>query len=176
MATQYYSAQPTSPEIIKKVEQEIVREAKNEEKALKNAVKDLNHTEKDAHKAQKSAAKAEKIFENSEKREQKTLKDVYKAENTHNIAVSNIHQAQHNVEVKKQTLEHTNEALKAKAQRVEAAMKANDEHTKERNVRLNALRGPAASTEAGMVVPQSGEQDVHNAGNTVIPPSAPSVN
>jgi len=53
MATQHYTAQPTSEEIIKKVEQEIVREAKSEEKALKNAVKDLSRTEKDVNKAQK---------------------------------------------------------------------------------------------------------------------------
>lgn len=50
------SVKSTSPEIIKKIEQEIIKEAKNEEKSLKNAVKDLHHAEKDTNKAHKVKA------------------------------------------------------------------------------------------------------------------------
>ena len=48
-----FQAQPTSPELMKKVENSIIREAKDEEKNLKHVVKDLEAVEKTARKANK---------------------------------------------------------------------------------------------------------------------------
>ncbi|KAH9482891.1 hypothetical protein JR316_0004991 [Psilocybe cubensis] len=147
------SVKSTSPEIIKKIEQEIVKEAKNEERSLKDVVKDLHRAEKDTNKAHKSAVKAEKALEKAEKREQKTLKNLYRAENAHNIALGHVTHTQHEFELA--TKKHTKmrELLQAKTTRVDEAMKANDEHTKTRNARLAALQGPSATEEAARVVP-----------------------
>jgi hypothetical protein len=48
-----FKAQPTSEEVLKKVETSIVHEAKSEEKNLKHIIKDLTAAEKTARKAQK---------------------------------------------------------------------------------------------------------------------------
>jgi hypothetical protein len=48
-----FQAQPTSEEVLKKVEMSIVKEAKSEEKNLHHLVKDLTAAEKTTHKAQK---------------------------------------------------------------------------------------------------------------------------
>jgi len=50
---QTFSAQPTSDEVLKKVEKSILKEAKSEEKNLKHLVKDLAATETAAQKALK---------------------------------------------------------------------------------------------------------------------------
>ncbi|PPQ77300.1 hypothetical protein CVT25_010882 [Psilocybe cyanescens] len=147
------SVKSTSPEIIKKIEQEIIKEAKNEEKSLKNAVKDLHHAEKDTNKAHKSAVKTEHALEKAEKKEQSTLKNLYRAENAHNVALGNVTHAQHEFELSTKKHSKMRQTLRAKATKVEEAMKANDEHTKSRNVRLTALQGPSAAEEAGRVVP-----------------------
>lgn len=47
------SVKSTSPDIIKKIEQEIIKEAKNEERSLKEAVKDLHRAEKYTNNAHK---------------------------------------------------------------------------------------------------------------------------
>ncbi|PPQ66281.1 hypothetical protein CVT26_010965 [Gymnopilus dilepis] len=131
MATQQPVAKPTHPEIIKKVEKEIVREAKDEERNLKRAVKDLSQTEKDVKKANKaSTVKAEHDLEKSEKQEQTTLKNLFKAENIHDVAVSNVHRAQQNLELSNKHYGKMKETLKTKSTRVDEAMKANDENTK----------------------------------------------
>ncbi|KAF8914134.1 hypothetical protein CPB84DRAFT_59257 [Gymnopilus junonius] len=154
MASQQPVSTPTSPERIKKVEHEIIKEAKDEEKNLKKAIKDLTQTEKDAKKANKGAVKAEQTLEKSEKKEQSALKDLYKAENAHDVAVSSVHQAQQNLELSTKRNTKVKEALQAKSAHVDEAMKANEEHTKSRNARLTALRGPAAANDAGRVVPE----------------------
>jgi len=48
-----FEAHPTSPELVKKVENSLIREVKNEEKNVKHVVKDLEALEKTAHKANK---------------------------------------------------------------------------------------------------------------------------
>ena len=48
-----FQAQPTSEEVLKRVEKSIVKEAKSEEKNLKHTIKDLTAAEKLAQKAHK---------------------------------------------------------------------------------------------------------------------------
>jgi hypothetical protein len=53
VARQPSVARSMSPKLVKKVEKEILTEAKNEEKRLKNAIEDLSQIEKAENKAQK---------------------------------------------------------------------------------------------------------------------------
>lgn len=115
-----------SPKLVKKVEKEILTEAKNEEKHLKRAIKDLTHVEKNENAAQKvlylvsaspSAAlniqthntdryfmqtifKADAALQNADKKEHRTLQDMYKAEHNHEIALSRAQEAQKELEVR----------------------------------------------------------------------------
>ena len=74
------------------------------------------------------AVKAEHNLEKSEKQEQTTLKNLFKAENIHDVAVSNVHRAQQNLEVRpsldlKLSVEHLRAVI-------EQALRQNEGNTK----------------------------------------------
>lgn len=112
-----FKAQPTSEEVLKKVELAIVNDAKSEEKNLKHIVKDLTAAEKATQKAHKvigvplqensvlidtyeqAVDKAEHKLHNAEKKECDTLKVMHMAEHKHDDAVSTIHMTQNDLEV-----------------------------------------------------------------------------
>ncbi|CAA7259493.1 unnamed protein product [Cyclocybe aegerita] len=141
------------PDLIKKLEKGIINEAKHEEQNFKDTLKDLSKTEKMESKAHKASVRAERVLEKAEQHEQKTLKNIYKAEQAHDIAISNVHEAQHELEMSTKNNGKFQQSVQAKKERVEDAIKANDENTKERNIKLTALRGPAGTNESGRVVP-----------------------
>ena len=102
---------------VKNIENEIMKEAKVEEKVLKHALKDLSVTEKaeaetyKVHSLQvlvqyyllynnlQAVIKANISLEKSEKKEQSALGKVQEATHAHDIAVSSVHEAQNDLEV-----------------------------------------------------------------------------
>ncbi|KAF9477874.1 hypothetical protein BDN70DRAFT_880642 [Pholiota conissans] len=134
------TAQPVPSKLVKKVEKEILSEAKNEERRLKNAIEDLSQIEKAENKAQKAIVRADKALDKAEKKEQRTLKDLYRAEHTHGVALSNVRKAQKELEASTKMHSKMAEALREKAARVEQSMKVHDQNNAERNVKLDTLR------------------------------------
>ncbi|KAF8192432.1 hypothetical protein BJ912DRAFT_1057804 [Pholiota molesta] len=147
--------QHTSPNPVNKAKKDIIREAKDEEHNIKDALKDLSRTEKAAHKASKQVVKADSKLEKAENLEQKSRSD-----HEHDVAIEQIQQAQTDFEKSNQRHAQLNYEKSDKAAQVNAAIELNDEHTKERNVKLNALRGPSAANEAGRVIPVTENQRV----------------
>lgn len=93
-----------------------------------------------------ATAKAEHLLEKAEKKEQSCLMNLHKAENAHNVALSNVTQAQSSYEVFQWLmieLDHsphhnqasarrhakTRESLQKKTVRINEAIKANEEQT-----------------------------------------------
>ena len=109
----------TNPDIARRMEKEILREAKNEEKALHAAIKDASHVEKERARAERvsrteapspyehseadttvqATLKADHSVEKAETKEHKTMKNMHKATHDHDVAVSKLHQAQDDLEV-----------------------------------------------------------------------------
>ncbi|KAF8971199.1 hypothetical protein BDZ97DRAFT_1346256 [Flammula alnicola] len=118
-----------SSNLVKKVEKEILMEANNEEKSLKNSIGDLAQIEKAENKAEKAVVKADIKLEKAEKKEQSSLKDLYRAEHNHGIALVDVQKAQQELETSTRNYEKLREKLEKKATRVEEAMKAHDDHT-----------------------------------------------
>ncbi|KAF8974718.1 hypothetical protein BDZ97DRAFT_1911875 [Flammula alnicola] len=137
-----------SPGVVKKVEKEVKKEAKHEEKSVKGVLKDLS-------KPRKRKAKHKSTLSKAQKKEQDALKEMYKAEQKHDIAVSNLRKAQQDLDLSTQSHGHLKETVQAKGARVEEAMKEQEEHTKVRNAKLNALHGPSAINETGRIIPES---------------------
>ncbi|KAF9535053.1 hypothetical protein CPB83DRAFT_843394 [Crepidotus variabilis] len=164
---QPFQAQPTSPELLKKVETSIIREAKQEEKNLKHVVKDLGTTEKGVNKAHKSADKAETMLSKAEKNEHQTLKNLNRAENNHDRAVANVHSAQNDMQMRTREFTKAQQVLESKKAQVEAAIKDHDNHTAQRNAKLAALRGPESNNEAAKVVAEATGARASAAGPTV---------
>ncbi|KAF9057503.1 hypothetical protein BJ165DRAFT_1537736 [Panaeolus papilionaceus] len=133
------TAQSHDPNVVRNVERQIIREAKNEETAIKHALKDLTKTEKEEGKAYKHALKAKSTVEKSAKQEQTTLKKVNKAQHSHDVAASNLHRAQNDYQMYSQHHEQLVDEVNSKKQEVETCMRINDERTRERNKKLNAL-------------------------------------
>ncbi|PPQ77305.1 hypothetical protein CVT25_010887 [Psilocybe cyanescens] len=207
MDTLQPNSSSTSPQTVKRVKNAILQEAKSEEKYVKDILKDLTHTEKVEHKAEKEASKAELALESSKKQEQSALKDVYRAENKHNVVVAeivqvrndlqylthskraeqrvankfetleelekqeqavlkNVYRAEHkhnvaiaNVEQARKALQSSfrhhdiaKNVLQRKASYADDVLAKHDENTHTRNVKLTTLRGPSATTEAGRVI------------------------
>ncbi|KAJ3503862.1 hypothetical protein NLJ89_g8240 [Agrocybe chaxingu] len=141
------------PDLIRKVEKGILNEARHEEQNFKDTLKDLSKTAKMENKAHRAAIRAERALEKAEQHEQKTLKNIYKAEQAHDIAITNVHEARHELEMSTKNDGKFQRSVKMKRERVEDVIKANDENTKERNIKLTALRGPVGTSESGRVVP-----------------------
>ncbi|KAF8165119.1 hypothetical protein B0H34DRAFT_671044 [Crassisporium funariophilum] len=150
------AVEPTSPALIKKVEKEILKEAKHEEKSLKHAIKDLSHTQKAENHATKADNKAVHTLEKTEKKEQNALKSLHQATNQHDVALSGVHKAQNDAEAISINHVKMTQTLQEKQAQVDAAMKAHDEHTAARNAKLAALHGPAGGDEASRVIAQHG--------------------
>ncbi|KAF4619824.1 hypothetical protein D9613_005456 [Agrocybe pediades] len=140
------------PKAVKKIEKEIMHEGKHEEKQMKTVIKDLSHTEKEEHKMQKQAAKAESKLEKLEKKEQAAKKDLLKAEHKHDLAIADLHKAQKDFETTTSKLGNVKEAVKAKSTKADEVAMANEQHTLERNAKINALHGPSAANGAGRVI------------------------
>ncbi|KAF8974723.1 hypothetical protein BDZ97DRAFT_2069576 [Flammula alnicola] len=147
----------TSPsrEVLKKVEKELKQEEKQEEKSVRVALKDLSKTEKQENKAQKAALKADVILGKVQTREQDALKGMYKAQQKHEIAVSNLHMAQHEADMSTQSDQRLKDVVQAKTASVEEAMDRQDEHARDRNAKLDALKRPPALSDPGRVIPES---------------------
>ncbi|KAF9481971.1 hypothetical protein BDN70DRAFT_991463 [Pholiota conissans] len=148
-------SQPASPVLVKKVKKDIIREAKDEEHQIKDAIKDLSRTEKAAQKASKEVAKADSKLEKAENAEQACRTD-----HEHDVAIAQVQQAQTEFELSSQRHAQLHYDKIVKAAEVDAALMTNDANTKERNVKLNALRGPSATNEAGRVIPVTENQGV----------------
>ncbi|KAF8914135.1 hypothetical protein CPB84DRAFT_1758494 [Gymnopilus junonius] len=139
---------------LKKLEKGIKHEAKDEEKVVKHAMNDLKKTEKEGSKVHKATDKAKSTLEKAEKKEDSTLDDIYKAQHKHDTAVTDLHQAESSLKFKTQKDKKLKEAIDNKAAHLDQVIKANEEHTQERNAKINALRGPSAAEEAGRIIPQ----------------------
>ncbi|KAF8803734.1 hypothetical protein BYT27DRAFT_6717449 [Phlegmacium glaucopus] len=144
---------------VKKIEHEIIKEAKNEENILKDALKDLSHTEKTVVKTHKAATKADHSLEKSEKKEQSALGKVHEATHAHDIALSTVHKAQNDLEMTQTHHAKVQEALAGKKSQVDAAIKQNQVHTRERNDKIIALHGPGGGDEASRVIPQHSDSE-----------------
>ncbi|PPQ77301.1 hypothetical protein CVT25_010883 [Psilocybe cyanescens] len=118
-----------SPKTVKKMEKEIMQEAKHEEKELKNATKDMDRTKKAERKAQKTMEKAERMLEKMVEKEKDALAGVHKAEHKHEIAVADLNKAKKDLQTSVEQHEQLKEALGTKSSRVEYAVNAKEENT-----------------------------------------------
>ncbi|TFK39029.1 hypothetical protein BDQ12DRAFT_722875 [Crucibulum laeve] len=136
------STQPAPPaEYVRRMEKEIVREGRVEEKNLKHAIKDLSHLEKSETKAAKIADKAEHTLHKSEKKEQSTLNALNKATNKHDVAAANLHSAEQEAQVRQKQHEKLQADLERKKAVVDNAIKSHEAHVKEREAKLGSLHG-----------------------------------
>ncbi|KAF5322808.1 hypothetical protein D9619_001078 [Psilocybe cf. subviscida] len=145
----------TDPKAVKKMEKKIEHEAKNEEKMLKTVMKDLEKTEKAEVKADTQITRAENVLEKAKTLEQKKLKKQYDAERAHENAVRDIHKAEQEVQLKIQHHEQLKQVLEHKHAKVDAATKAQEEHDRIRNAKLNALHGPEPLNETSRMIPDA---------------------
>ncbi|PPQ68783.1 hypothetical protein CVT24_007725 [Panaeolus cyanescens] len=141
------TAQSHDPNVVKNVERQIIREAKNEETAIKHALKDLSKTEKEEGKAYKHALKAKSAAEKSAKHEQTTLKKMHKAQHSHDVAATNLHRANNDYQMYSQNHERLVDEINSKKQEIENCMRVNDERTRQRNKKLAALHATNSDGE-----------------------------
>ncbi|KJA24640.1 hypothetical protein HYPSUDRAFT_481349 [Hypholoma sublateritium FD-334 SS-4] len=135
--------------LVKQAKKDLIREAKDEEKNIKAASKDLSRTEKAEQKAYKEVVKADAKLEKAENLKQDGFNE---------IAPGQVHQAQIDFELSSQKYAQIHYAKEEMEAHIDAAMQVNDERTRERNVKLNALSGPSALNEASRFIPVTENQ------------------
>ncbi|KAF9468792.1 hypothetical protein BDZ94DRAFT_1143210, partial [Collybia nuda] len=116
------------PQVLKKLEKEIVKEGKTEEDRVKHAMKELSSTEKAQTKTHKAVHKAEATLERAHKKELEATKAVNKATHSHDIAVTNLHGAEQDIELRKREDVKLQRDLDAKKAQVQAAIKEQHAH------------------------------------------------
>ncbi|EGO01581.1 hypothetical protein SERLA73DRAFT_70756 [Serpula lacrymans var. lacrymans S7.3] len=154
------TAGPLDPKAVKQMEKIIEKEGKGEEKDFQHALKDLHATEKSESKASKAAYKAEKTLKKTEKKEQSAMKSLQKATHAHDMAVTNLHSAQTDAQVKQQQDVKLKQALEAKVTRVNEISKQKEIHNHERESRLSQIHerpNQAVGTSLGIPAPNASD-------------------
>ncbi|KAJ3568417.1 hypothetical protein NP233_g5729 [Leucocoprinus birnbaumii] len=128
---------------IKRVEEEILKESKAEEGAVKQVIKDLSRLERETRKARKSAGNADTTLSRREQYEHKTAKDMNDAIHEHDLATVKLRAAEKDAELKHKHYEKLTKELEAKKSVVETAMRSQTEHNQERQTKLAQMRGVA---------------------------------
>ncbi|KAF9224319.1 hypothetical protein BS17DRAFT_779632 [Gyrodon lividus] len=138
---------PTDSKAIRKMENDIAKESKTDDKGYKNALKDLKSTENSEAKASKAATKAEKNLKKIENREHDAIKTLQKATYSHDQAVTDLHSAQSDLQIKRQQAQKLRQDLDELRSRTDQLSKEKQVHEHERSSKLANLHAePQAVT------------------------------
>ncbi|KAF9246904.1 hypothetical protein BU15DRAFT_69760 [Melanogaster broomeanus] len=130
---------PADTKAIRKTEEDIAKESKADDKGYKNALKELKTTEKTEAKASKAMTKAEKNLKKKEDREYEMIKTLQKATHGHDQAVTDLHSAQTDLQIKRQRAQTLRQEVDERRCRVDRLSKEKQAHDKERTSKLASL-------------------------------------
>ncbi|OAX43077.1 hypothetical protein K503DRAFT_233383 [Rhizopogon vinicolor AM-OR11-026] len=119
---------PADPKPIKKLEKDISKDGKAEEKTMQSTFKDMYKQEKSAAKASKAVEKAEKAVKKLEKHETETVSSLRAATHKHDIAVTNLHSGQADLYAKQQQADKLKQDLANARQRADQVSKDKQVH------------------------------------------------
>ncbi|KAJ8588760.1 hypothetical protein M405DRAFT_792550 [Rhizopogon salebrosus TDB-379] len=119
---------PAEPASIKKLEKDISKEGKTEEKKMQSILKDMNKQEKSEAKASKAVEKAEKAVKKLQKQETETVRSVQAATHKHDIAATNLHSGQADLYAKQQQDEKLRQDLANARQRADQVSRDKEAH------------------------------------------------
>ncbi|KIJ70433.1 hypothetical protein HYDPIDRAFT_23539 [Hydnomerulius pinastri MD-312] len=137
---------PADPKALKKMEKDIAKESKADDKGYRNTLKELKGSEKSETKASKAATKAEKTLKKMEGKEHDTIKTLQKATHSHDQAVTNLHSSQSDLQIKQQHAQKLRQELDQLRGRADHMSKEKQAHDRERDNKLASLHAGPPTT------------------------------
>ncbi|KAJ7162597.1 hypothetical protein C8R43DRAFT_303041 [Mycena crocata] len=149
---------PSTPSSVKKLEKQLTKEAKREDKEVKHTLKDIQSLEKQKTKTQKASIKAEQTIEKLAKVESATLRALNKATHQHDAVLVDLRSAERDAELKRVEDEKITAELAAKKEHAAEILKSQLAHAEERKTQIRELR-----EGAGIATPESRLSDASDA-------------
>ncbi|KIJ19878.1 hypothetical protein PAXINDRAFT_107381 [Paxillus involutus ATCC 200175] len=144
---------PTDPKAVRKMEKDIAKESKIDDKGYKNVLKELSSIEKSEAKASKAATKAEKNLKKMENRDYDTIKTLQKATHSHDQAVTDLHSAQSDLQAsceESQQAQRLRQDVDELRKRADQLSKEKQAHDQERSSKLAKLHAQPPPTDQGV--------------------------
>ncbi|KAF8845629.1 hypothetical protein BDN67DRAFT_1064918 [Paxillus ammoniavirescens] len=135
---------PTDPRAIKKMEKD-------------NALKELSSIENSEAKASKAVTKAEKNLRKMEDRDYDTIKTLQKATHSHDQAVTDLHSAQSDLQVKRQQAQRLGQGVDELRKRADQLYKEKQAHDQERSSKLAKLHAQPPPTDQDIGASTTGD-------------------
>ncbi|RDB20511.1 hypothetical protein Hypma_012402 [Hypsizygus marmoreus] len=133
-----------SPQVLKTLEKEMVKEGKSEEARLHRAMRDLSSTEKQEGKAQKAVRKAENVLSKLQRKEVSASADMNKYTDKHDVAVAHLHAGERDAQTKKEENIRLQTDLDLKKTQVQDAIKDQQANIQGRETKLADWREGAS--------------------------------
>ncbi|KAG6833601.1 hypothetical protein H0H87_004228 [Tephrocybe sp. NHM501043] len=133
------SSTGNSPKAVKEVKKGIMVEDKDEELRVQQAIKDISLTTKSQQKAHKAALKADSTVSKLGKKESAAVAAVKKATYEHELAVTNLHKAESEAELKRREDAKLLQELNDKKKNLDLQMEEQKAHKRVRETKLQNL-------------------------------------